>query len=311
MRPGTKVRLLHGKEQGIVRNIKEGNLVEVEIEDGFIIPVMKKELVVVSEEESVSFSARDEDVTIPDTPSGHDEGIYLAYIPFNDRVFHQYIINNTGHEILFTLHEQNGFKFNGSYSGLISRKSSIKTGERDVSRFDEWPTMIFQALFYNVKPGIVNEPLVKKLQPTAKSFYKHKRLSPILNKEGHVFQIDESVKEVDPNKLKEALSEKQQQEKIRTERPPSEVDLHIDQLLKKPGVTTGVSILDIQLREFEKYLENAIASEMKQITFIHGVGNGTLKNKIHNHLKKHKQVKSFSEARPDKFGYGATLVIFY
>lgn len=55
MHIGDRVRLLHDKEEGIVRRIIDDRLVEVEIDDGFIIPVLKKELVTIASYEKESF----------------------------------------------------------------------------------------------------------------------------------------------------------------------------------------------------------------------------------------------------------------
>ncbi len=43
MRIGDKVRLLRGTEEGRIVKIKDNKIVEIEIEDGFIIPAMKNE----------------------------------------------------------------------------------------------------------------------------------------------------------------------------------------------------------------------------------------------------------------------------
>ena len=51
MNIGDKVRMLHGTEEGIIRKIVDKRMVEVEIEDGFLIPVLKNEIVVIAPEE--------------------------------------------------------------------------------------------------------------------------------------------------------------------------------------------------------------------------------------------------------------------
>ena len=67
-------------------------------------------------------------------------------------------------------------------------------------------------------------------------------------------------------------------------------------------------ILNLQITTFETVLENAIATGMEEITFIHGAGNGVLKNSIHKLLSVNKNIKYFKDARKEKFGYGATQV---
>jgi dsDNA-specific endonuclease/ATPase MutS2 len=49
---------------------------------------------------------------------------------------------------------------------------------------------------------------------------------------------------------------------------------------------------------------------MPSIVFIHGTGNGTLKNELHKFISKHPQVKTFMDAHKEKFGYGATEIFF-
>jgi dsDNA-specific endonuclease/ATPase MutS2 len=47
---------------------------------------------------------------------------------------------------------------------------------------------------------------------------------------------------------------------------------------------------------------------MDEIIFIHGVGNGVLRNAIHKRLSGNKNVQYFEDAQKEKFGYGATKV---
>ena len=57
MNIGDKVRLIHSKEEGIVTRVLPNNVIEIEIEDGFRLPVLKRELAVVSAVEAQVFRA--------------------------------------------------------------------------------------------------------------------------------------------------------------------------------------------------------------------------------------------------------------
>ena len=70
----------------------------------------------------------------------------------------------------------------------------------------------------------------------------------------------------------------------------------------------AAEMLRLQLDTFEKHLDLAVAHGRSEITFIHGIGNGILKSELHKRLGRNKQVASFSDAKKEKFGYGATLV---
>ncbi len=47
---------------------------------------------------------------------------------------------------------------------------------------------------------------------------------------------------------------------------------------------------------------------MDEITFVHGVGSGTLRREIQKRLSGMKSILYFQDAQREKFGYGATLV---
>ena len=61
---------------------------------------------------------------------------------------------------------------------------------------------------------------------------------------------------------------------------------------------------------FQQMLDAAIVHQMPSVVFIHGVGNGTLRHHIHKTISKHPQVRTFMDARKEKFGFGATEVVF-
>ena len=87
------------------------------------------------------------------------------------------------------------------------------------------------------------------------------------------------------------------------------IDLHVEALLPKgQGNRSNAELLELQLTTFEKSLEDAIATGMNEITFIHGVGSGTLRTEIHRRLGRHPHIRFFEDAQKQKFGYGATKV---
>lgn len=92
--------------------------------------------------------------------------------------------------------------------------------------------------------------------------------------------------------------------------PPHEVDLHLE-ALQPEGGTEGLSnsdILKLQLEAFEDTLSRALATNMHEIIYIHGSGNGTLRKELHKLLSRNRDIKFFEDSMKEKFGYGATLV---
>ena len=68
-------------------------------------------------------------------------------------------------------------------------------------------------------------------------------------------------------------------------------------------------IISLQLRHFQFEMDNALVNHLRKITFIHGVGEGVLRSAIREELKKYPNIK-FEDAPVEKFGYGATEVVF-
>ena len=243
--------------------------------------------------------------------------MYLAYVPQNDRDIALHIVNNTDWDILLTVTEERDSKTRGLQSATLKAKTQVKLNEMYLmERFEQWPTLLFQALYF--RPGAgqpPRTPLVKRLKPRAQSFFKSKQNVPVLNQPGHLFQLDDEgsnasmAPQADSLKASLLESKAEQNTVVTVDKPAAVVDLHIEKLMPggQPG-KSAVDMVDVQLRAFEKNLENAIASGMTEITFIHGVGSGKLRQELHRQLSRHPNVRFFEDAQKQKFGYGATKV---
>jgi hypothetical protein len=94
--------------------------------------------------------------------------------------------------------------------------------------------------------------------------------------------------------------------------PParSVVDLHIEKLSDDWKSLSNAEILDMQLKEFEKWYELALAHHLSTLIIIHGVGSGRLRDEIHDLLRLKRDVKSFVNQYHPSYGYGATEIYF-
>jgi hypothetical protein len=90
----------------------------------------------------------------------------------------------------------------------------------------------------------------------------------------------------------------------------SVIDLHIEKLSNDWKGFTNYEILSLQLSTFEKYYHLAIAHRQPTLIVIHGVGEGVLREEIHDILRLKKEVKSFVNQYHPNFGYGATEIFF-
>ncbi|MDO9511795.1 MAG: DUF2027 domain-containing protein [Bacteroidales bacterium] len=86
------------------------------------------------------------------------------------------------------------------------------------------------------------------------------------------------------------------------------VDLHIEAMVVDHARLKPEEIRDLQLAYFSRCLEAAIQENYYKVTFIHGVGNGILKNFLRDKLKEYRSVY-FQAAPMAKFGIGAIDVM--
>ena len=90
----------------------------------------------------------------------------------------------------------------------------------------------------------------------------------------------------------------------------SVIDLHIEKLTDSWQHLSNKQILDMQLKEFEKFYELALLHHLDRMIVVHGIGKGRLREDIHDILRHKKEVKSFVNQYHAQFGFGATEIFF-
>ncbi len=316
MNIGDKVRLIHSKGEGIIRRILKNDQVEVELEDGFSNPFLKKELALVSRVEEKYFAPtanQNEENTPISNQIKAKVGIYLSFVPTNSNRYLLYLINNTDYHLPFCLTILKDGITEGIGAGYILSKTSLSFKEFDNQNFENWGSFIFDCFYYRANRLAEIKPFSKKIRMRAKSFAESLADSPIINKKGHILQLDlEEIATINTEEIRNKMFSSNEEKTISTinivKKPSTVIDLHIEELEKNSlDFNHKKPILEIQISAFESSLESAIAHGMDEITFIHGIGNGILRDEIHRRLGRHKNVAYFKDAQKDKFGYGATL----
>ncbi len=116
-------------------------------------------------------------------------------------------------------------------------------------------------------------------------------------------ELSDAVKH--KHRVYDATKAKQHMEPAR-----SVIDLHIEKLSDDWKHLSNYEILSLQLKTFEKYFDLAVAHHQHSLIVIHGVGEGRLRDEIHDILRIKKEVKSFVNQYHHRFGYGATEIFF-
>ena len=324
MNIGDRVRSVSSSEEGIVTRFITVNEVEVEIEDGFRIPYLRNDLVVVSATEKTIFGDKQEASSIKHGKQETEKeaevtalkGIFIGFTHYNDKLLELHLVNNTDFQLGIVFCEEENKAYHGVYSGSLPSREYVKIHEVNIDKFERWPAFIFQIIYFKRGKFNLPSPLLSRVKFKANSFFKHKKEIPLVSKEGYCFQLDEEEKLIDPEKLKESLAggksahlDNIYQRDFSTKRQSKkEVDLHIEQLETNHSHLFNAQIIAIQLEHFEHELDQAIINGLDEIVFIHGVGAGVLKAAISKRLSGHQHVAFYKDAYKGKFGYGATSV---
>ncbi len=109
-------------------------------------------------------------------------------------------------------------------------------------------------------------------------------------------------KEVFKKKPKRPIAKPKQRVK-----PPMEVDLHIHKLIKSTKGMTNYDMVTLQVDTAKRQLDFAIHKRIPRVVFIHGVGQGVLKEELKYLFGRYENL-SVSEADYKKYGLGAMEV---
>ncbi len=308
---GDFVRFVDEKREGYVTRTIDAQTLGVTDTDGFEIPVAISNLTHVHGHQSnlVSASAKDA-VTVIDEEFVAT-GVYLAVAEDSklSAVAHFTLVNQTSYQLLLTLKTDQKGLFKGEFASVVPAKTSTQIYTANLGEIQLWPDFIFQILYFNVGNIKPVSPLEVLKKFKAKDFSGAKKEVKSINKYAWLIQLDEPVPLIDAQKLKESFF-KTPTEKPIINKPAQEIDLHIEKLRDDHQFLDQSEIINIQLDYFKHMLDAAIVHQMPSIVFIHGVGNGTLRHHIHKMISKHPQVRTFMDARKEKFGFGATEVVF-
>ncbi len=308
---GDFVRFVDEKREGYVTRYIDDLTLGVTDTDGFEIPVAKSNLTYVHGHHSNADTANNAMPVQQVDSTFIDDGIYLAVSEDSKAsvVAHFALVNRTSYQLMFTLKTEKDGVYKGDFAGVIKPKASIQVYTANLGDLDNWPNFTFQALHFstgNVKP---KPPLLVYRHFRSKDFSGAKTQIAEINKYGWLVRLDEPALIIDAQKLKESFFN-QKQDKPKVAKPAKEVDLHIEKIRDDYHFLSQTEILNAQLAAFQTVLDAAIVHQMPSVVIIHGVGNGTLRDHIHKAISKHPQVKTFMDAQKEKFGYGATNIIF-
>ena len=341
IKTGDSVKFLNDVGGGKVTGFIGKNMVNVERQDGFEIPYPVSQLINVSDpdlnkSEKVTAPQVEEEEEQADTAAEEEPGkfiagkdspdFYFCFVPAIDKnplagEIELYIVNDSNFTFLFHYAHFTDGVFKTAEYGTVrpnSKKQLESIAENDIS---ELPEYFFNIIFFKDEDTEKRQPVSKKFKVNPVKFYKEKSFhsNQFFDKNAMIFQITENLLSTEINKLTDddfrkvvkAKEQKPIEKKPQWRRDDEiiEVDLHINELLDNPAGLSNKEILDIQLEKVESEMRAAIQARAQRIVFIHGVGQGVLKQEVAKLLKSKFSKYRFQDASFKEYGYGATMVM--
>ena len=337
-RVGDKVKFKDEPGMGIVTRIDEKGLVYVQADDGFERPVypsdlMHTEMYVAEQAETAGESGASavpemtDDETVPQEkgddgtpPAGAGEvDIFVGVVQQGEK-FAFYLINDSDYDLSFVFG-----RLKGPGEAVVLERGVLEGGTKYLLA-ELLPggeqVLYVQCLLYSGRRFVPRPPLDRQIPfgitalPRAREF----RENPYFDGQAwlvSLLPVAAPVVEVEGKQKKEILRSKGDLKPPRRKmmirpaisgnEPVEEVDLHIEAIVEDVGGMSNAEILEVQLARFEMALEGALRSKQKKIVFIHGLGNGKLKNEVRRRLEK--RGIAYQDAPFKEYGYGATVVV--
>ncbi|MCB0518964.1 MAG: Smr/MutS family protein [Lewinellaceae bacterium] len=339
---GTKVKFLHTGDEGIVKSLLEGGMVNVYIQQyDMEIPAHTDDLMRAERNSPKPVKAKivegKKTPPPPEPPPVPIEtqytilksyGIQLALEPVFDQEglvekYNIFLLNDTSYDVVYTIKFLLNYKRPESWNGKLKSVSFVKLGEMLYDDLNEAPEFEVECSWITTEG--VGEPIFKALKIKAKSFFNTQRTAPFLNKPAHLYRLFEKPENPADDKTEDLGDYTKRHSKPGWQLNPStkidpydsaalaafvpEIDLHIEKLADDWKKMSNAEILRIQLSRFDAYLNEAIRLGVPQVFIIHGVGQGRLRDEIATRLMQNPDVQTFKNEYHHKYGWGATEVL--
>ena len=377
MKKGDKVRFLSEVGGGKVAGFQGKDIVLVEDEDGFEIPMPINEVVVVEQDDYAmskmisakmdaqkkaaehadtelhndsrsikailnehdadvdmnveEYDAADREITYraqaQERQGGNKLSAYHAFVPIDikdvtNTRFETYLVNDSNYYLHYTYLTAEGNAWTLKAEGEIEPNTKLFVEEFGRDALNEMEHVAIQMIAFKRDKSFLLKPATDvqfRLDPV--KFYKLH-----LFEENDFFETpalmytivenDEVARPlvVDAKRLKEQMYKEEKvvantsKKKSKKDDGTLVVDLHADEVLETTAGMNSADILHYQMDIFKKTMDENRKKKGQKIIFIHGKGEGVLRQTIIHELNYRYKSCTYQDASFQEYGYGATQV---
>ena len=320
MKIGDKVRFLSEVGGGIVRGFQGKDIALVEGEDGFEIPMLIRECVVIQTDD---YNIPLKSAAKPSAPEVEEEeeeekpityrapeirgndvlNVFLAYVPqdvkaISSTAFDAYLVNDSNYFIDYLYLSAEGKSWTLRSRGTVKPNMKIHLEEFEKSALNGMERVAVQLLAYkDDRTFLLKQAVNQELRIDTVKFYKL-----------HTFQSSDFFEE--PALIYEIVKDDEAVKQVYVSADDIK-NLHIHELLDDTTGMGNAEMLNYQLDVFRKTLEEYKQKKGQRIVFIHGKGDGVLRRAILDELKRKYKTYQWQDASFREYGFGATMVTIH
>lgn len=256
----------------------------------------------------------------------------LVYLPtdiksLNNSNYECFFVNDSNYYLFINYMSRENNAWQSRYTGLIEPNTKLFLEEFGKLQINEIEQVCVQYIaFKHNKSYGFKSPVSVELRLDTVKFYKlHSfKENDYFEDDGLVYyitkkdiperemlvtteDIQQSIREKDAPKRRPRIQKLTKKKKEKDD--ILEIDLHINQLLDTTAGMSNKEMLDFQMSKFHEVMNENRKNKNQKIVFIHGKGDGILKNELNKTLRNQYKKAIFQDASFQEYGYGATMVI--
>jgi len=261
--------------------------------------------------------------------SGGDRlNVALAYLPIDIKNlgktdFEVFLVNDSNYFLFFNYMTCQNQAWISKKTEIIEPNTHLFIEEFTKIELNEMEKICLQLLAFKPnKPYSLKSPYSVEIRLEAAAFYKlhNFRENDYFEDDALIYPIvtnDNPAREllISAADLQNAMNQKKQAEQptpkpVKQEKKPQiiEIDLHINQLLETTAGMNNADILNYQLNVFHQTIAENSRKKGQKIVFIHGKGEGVLRNALLTELKQKYKHYPVQDASFREYGFGATMI---
>jgi len=265
-----------------------------------------------------------------ETPEGETMIALLAFFPLDIKQmqttsYECYLVNDSNYFVYYNVVNGENNVWQSVTNGIIEPNTQELLTEISKDQLSAWERIRVQLLPLKKGKSYTPQSVIDAtLRINAVKFYKLHSFTTndyfdepamLIDITSEIIKEEENKKmaDVSPEEIKQAMFQKEDTGRPRIVKRKEvqdvlEVDLHINELLDSTAGMSNGEMLQCQLDKFHAVIEENKNKKGQKIVFIHGKGEGVLRNEIEKLLKTQYKAYYFQDASFREYGFGATMV---